>query len=129
MLKYEQEFAKKVFEGPTHKQAYKKAIKWLAQYVIGEDELKDTEVQFIKGYTRSQLPTITVRLSVGLSEEELRERHCKICKEFHGLFFINQDVNCAWCNTKGYQNRADEMIKGKVSHYKSVLKEKMKCEQ
>ena len=122
MLKYSEEFMSKKFIAETMKAAYMKAVKWVASNVISKVELKEVLVSYEKTEDEeNQLPTIVVHLSAGLSENELRERHCKICKEFHGLFFINENCNCAWCNTKAYQRRTDEMIKTKKNYYKSIL--------
>lgn len=123
MIRYSEEFMKKSFVAETMKKAYLKAAKWVASNVISKVELKEVLVSYEKTEDEeSQLPTVVVHLSVSLSEKELRERHCKICKEFHGLFFINENCNCSWCNTKAYQRRTDEMIKNKKSYYKSMIK-------
>ena len=123
MIKYSDEFAKKSFTGDSMKDAYMKAAKWVASNIISNVELKDVTVKYEKNEDdTNQLPTITVHFFVSLDEKELRERHCKICKEFHGLFFINENCNCSWCNTKAYQNRTDEMISTKKRFYKAMLK-------
>lgn len=123
MIKYSEEFMKKSFVDETMKKAYLKAAKWVASNVISKVELKEVLVSYEKiEDEENQLPTIVVHLSVSLSEKELREKNCKICKEFHGLFFINENCNCSWCKAKAYQARTDEMIKSKKSYYSSKMK-------
>lgn len=125
MSSYEQQYAKRTFSALTHKEAYMKAIKWIAKNIISNDELKDTEVKFVKDYMEgSKLPTITIILSVGIDEKEIKNQHCKCCKEFHKLFFINENCNCDWCNTKGFQDRCQFMLKGKKEYYKELLEGK-----
>lgn len=121
MLSYSKKFAQKVFNGKTTKEAYLKACKWFAINVMSKDELQN-EIT-VKYKKDSHCPSITLELYVSLDESTLREKHCKICKEFHGLFFINENCNCSWCNTKAYQKRADEMIREKKNEFRRKLEE------
>lgn len=115
---YAVQFAKKKFSANDMKSAYMKAVKWVASNVISKDELQDVVVKYEKD---KQSPTVTVHLFTTISEKEIRERHCKICKESHAHFYINEHTNCDWCNAKGFQRRADEMIKIKKQFYKEKL--------
>lgn len=128
MLIYEKQFYKRVFSGPTHKQAYKKATKWLAVNIISNDELKSVNVRFEKGrqQTGKILPTIAIILSVGIEEKQHREKMCTVCKEVHSNFFMNEETNCGWCKAVAYQNRLDDVIRIKTEHYKSCLKKILK---
>lgn len=120
MIKYSEEFAKKKFSADTMKEAYMKAVKWYATNVLAKDELHNVLVDFEKD---KQYPTVTVHLSACLDEDELRQRHCQICRETHSSFFRTEETNCNWCKVNAYKKRTDEMIAGKVSYYKQLLRD------
>ena len=120
-ITYGKEFSKKKFTADTMKSAYIKAVKWYSTNVLSKDELHNVQVEFEKGYDEQQFPTITIHLFVVLSEEELRERHCKICKETHNLFYMNGNYNCDKCDVNAYQRRADDMIRVKIEYYKELI--------
>lgn len=118
MIKYVEEFAKRKFEGETLKKAYMDAAKWVSTNILACEDFHNVQIEYEK---RPAQNIIVVHLFAVLDEKELRERHCKICKEFHGSFFINQETNCAWCNTKSYQERTNEMIQVKRAYYRELL--------
>lgn len=125
MIKFSKEFFKKSFEADTMKNAYMNACKWYATNVLSKAELHNVQVEFVKE-TGKQFPTVTIHLFAVLSEDELRERHCKICREYHGLFFMNNNHSCDKCEVKAYQRRADEMLLIKLEYYKELLKRTVK---
>lgn len=126
MLKFIREYAKKTFEANSHKEAYIKAIKWIASNIISDSELHNTIISYEKSYNKeSQLPVIIVHLNVSLEEKEHRDNNCKICKEVHSLFFMNEETNCAWCKAIAYQKRLDDLIKSKRSYYRERLGKKL----
>ena len=119
MIVYSEEFGKKVFEGPTRKEAYLSAAKWVASNVLSKDELQNTLVKFEKD---KQFPTITVRLYVTIDDTEIKDEHCKICKETHSSFFINENYNCSRCNSNSYQRRIDAVVRVKKEYYRGVMR-------
>lgn len=115
-------YYKKRFVGSSTKEAYLNACKWVASNVIRIDELaRNTSIKYIKEEADEQLPTITVILYAIVNEDEIRERHCKLCKETHSLFFINENCNCSWCNTSAYGRRCDDFLKKKVDFCYGLL--------
>lgn len=126
MLEYTKEYFKKEFVANSHKDAYMKAIKWIASNVISDVELSKSKISFEKSENKEkQLPTIIIHLSVCLNEKEQRDKNCKICKEIHSNFFMNEETNCGWCKTVAYQKRLDENIKIKRSFYRERLGKKL----
>lgn len=123
-ITYSKEFFRKSFTADTMKDAYLKACKWYATNVISKDELQSVQVEFEKTYTEQQYPTVIIHLYATLNEEELRERHCKICKEFHSLFYINSQFNCDKCEANAYQKRTNDMLQIKINYCKEVLSKK-----
>lgn len=125
MIVYSKEFFKKKFSAETMKAAYMSACKWYATNVLSKDKLHNVQVEFEKS-NKDEFPTIIVHLFAVLSETELRERHCKICKEYHGLFYMNNNHSCDRCEVNAYQKRADEMILIKTEYYKELLGKRIK---
>lgn len=67
-------------------------------------------------------PTFELSLFVTLDEKEVMDRHCKICKETHKLFYVNENYNCDACKIKVYRQRLEERIAVKAGYEKSILK-------
>lgn len=119
-IRYSKEFFKKKFTAGTMKEAYMAAVKWYSTNVISKDELHSVQVEFVKE-DKAQFPTITIHLYAVLSEDELRERYCKLCKESHSLFYMNSNYNCNRCEAKAYQVRTDEMLRIKLDYYRELI--------
>jgi len=120
-ITYSKEFFKMKFTADTMKSAYLKACKWYATNVLSKAELQSVQIEFEKSQNEQQSPTVTIHLFAVLNEEELRERHCKICREFRNLFYINQEIDCNRCDTKAYQARTDDMLRSKIEFYKEII--------
>lgn len=117
---YSKEFFKKKFAADTMKKAYMNACKWYATTVLSKDELHNVQVEFEKN-VNEQFPTVTVRLFAVLSEDELRERHCKICREHHSVFYMNSTAPCNKCEANAYQRRTDDMLHIKLDYYRGLI--------
>lgn len=116
---YSQKIAKKVFTGETVKDAYMKAVKWYASNIIAKDDLHEIQVEYKKDNATN---SIEMTLYAVLSAEEVMEQHCKVCKEIHHSFFINEANNCNVCNIGAYERRMKQKIAVKVGYYKELLK-------
>lgn len=117
--KYCEELFRKEFYGKNMKDAYLNACKWYATNVISKDEIKDVQVQFEK---QKDSPSIVLRLFVTADEKWLTEEHCKICRETHKLFYMN-DINCQNCNVAGYQRRSKSVLDVRKEYYREKLKQ------
>lgn len=124
-IKYSKEFFKKKFTAETMKEAYMKAVKWYATNVISKDELHSVQVEFEKVQS-SEFQTIVMHLHAVLSEDELRERYCKLCKESHSMFYMNSNYNCNRCEAKAYQTRTDDMLRVKLEYYRELISKRDK---
>ena len=120
MAKYSDTVYQKSFTGKTMKDAYLKACKWYASNVLSKDELHNIQVEYIKD-NKKQLPTITARLFTSVEEAEIKATHCAICKETHASFFINENCNCAWCNTDAFERRIREQLNIKRTFIKNKI--------
>lgn len=124
-IKYSKEFFSKDFQAETMKDAYMAAVKWYATNVISKGELHNVHVEFEKN-SKEQLPVVTIRLHAVLNEDELRDRYCKLCKESHSLFYMNNSYNCDRCEAKAYQRRADDMLRTKLEYYRELIAKREK---
>lgn len=120
MLKFCEEFAKKSFSGKTTKDAYLKAIKWVAKNIISQDAFKDVIIQYEKDLKNEN--TMIVRFYTSLKEKDVKAEHCQCCKEMHKSFFINENFNCNRCAVKGYEERLNRIIKIKTAFYRERIK-------
>ena len=124
-ITYSKEFFKKKFVADTMKAAYMNACKWYATNVLSKDELHNVRVEFEKN-VNEQFPTVTIRLFVALNENELRERHCAICRETSSLFYMRKEANCFKCEVDAYQRRTDDLIRVKIEYYRELLNKRIK---
>ena len=120
-LYYSKEFYKKRFSAATMKAAYMDACKWYATNVLSKDDLHNVQVEYEKLQNES-IPTVQIRLFAVLNEDELRERHCKICKECHTAFYMNSTAPCSKCEAKAYQWRMDDMLRVKIEYYRGLIR-------
>lgn len=118
MVKYCEEFFKITFKGKTKKDAYLKANKWYAVNVLCKDELQGIIVEYEKD---KQSPTVTLHLFASIIDDEVREKHCQICRQMHTSFFINEEFDCTRCYAKGFQNRVDKTIAIKKEYYRGKI--------
>lgn len=117
---YSKEFFKKKFSAETMKTAYMDACKWYATNVLSKDELHNVQIEFEKN-SKGEFPTVVIHLFAVLSENELRDRFCKLCREAHSSFFMNQNFNCNRCEAKAYQQRTDDMLRVKLEYYRQLI--------
>lgn len=120
MSRYSEPIMRKKFAGESLKAAKVKALKWVGK-VACKDELQDLSFHF-EEKKGEQFPTVVVTLSVSLEEQEVAERHCKICWEFHKHFFINENCNCTECKAKAVLNRIHDTLQVKKEYYKKNLR-------
>jgi len=103
------------------KVAYLSAVKWYSTNVLSKAEFVNVHVQFTKEENES--PTVTVRLfAVQDGEQDVMEHHCKLCKEMHRSFFINEDTSCNRCSALAFQKRLEQKIDVKKDWYRELLK-------
>lgn len=117
-LVYARKFGQKTFSGDNAKDAYMKAVKWYATTIISKSHLHGIHVEFQK---HDLEPKVTVVLWSSLPEGEVREAHCKICKEVHTVFYSNTGYDCTRCNVLAYLKRLEQKAGIKASYCKEVV--------
>lgn len=126
-LKYGCEIYRKSFTADSMKKAYMMAAKWVATYIIANSELTGIAVEYEKSL--NEFPSIIVHINVLVNEKDLKNRHCKMCKEFHNSFFINKSVDCSRCEAASYQKWCEKMVKPKAAYCRDILKKSEEEEQ
>lgn len=111
----------KRFTSVNSKKCYMKVVKWLALNVISKPQLaQQVTYTIVKSYG-SGVYVYTLEVFARLDGEQVKERHCAICKEVHSSFFINQESDCNNCKLCGYFNREHEMLHGKQQWVKEQI--------
>ena len=112
----------KEFQGRTTKEAYLNCCKWLSTNIIAVNNSKNITYKMEKINTDSWSKTIRLTVYVTADEEEVHERHCNICKEVSGSFFMSQNkYMCEVCKVPPYRRR----LKEKLNLIKEALKGKI----
>ena len=102
-MKATEKIGKIQYTGNTFSDAYLKGCKDLASFLLNEkitinvEKVKDAEE-----------PTVLFHIFVNLDMNSEQREFCKICKEFHCSFYINEDYNCSRCNMKTFLKRLGE---------------------
>lgn len=119
---YAQQIKRMEFTGETSKDAYLKACKWVANNLESKEGFKKLvyKIQKVKKNSSDNVFELCVFLLI--DEKEIRERHCKICKEFHVTFFKNDFLSCNECKLNAFYERRGEV----VGRMKSLVREKLK---
>lgn len=121
---YIKELYKKDFSAASFKEAYLNAAKWVATNVVHESGI-NSHVCYTFAKSNKNIPTIILTIYVKVPEEEIRERHCNICKEVHGTFYMGGKENCSTCKLNAYNRRVDEQIKKESKIVKEELYKKL----
>lgn len=101
----------KDFQGKTTKEAYLNCCKWLSTNIIAVNNSKNITYKIEKINTDSWSKTIRLTVYVTADEEEVQERHCNICKEVSGSFFMKQNkYMCDVCKMPPYRRRLKEKL-------------------
>lgn len=123
-LTYSTRLFSKRFENQDKKEAYMDACKWLATNIISKrSEL--CAMTFSIDPVKDAMPaSFILTVYVSLDEPEVRERHCKVCKELTSLFYVKGGVDnqCSNCKMLAYTQRMDELIHQKKVYYGVRLK-------
>lgn len=118
MLGYTELIGKKVFKAKNLKQAYMKAIKWYSTNIISKEKLNNVMAEYEKDERENK---IIINLYIKLDESEIKDRHCKICKETHKAYYINEQFNCTSCSMLAYRKRMQIAAKTKKCYYAGLI--------
>jgi hypothetical protein len=119
-VKLVSKYFEKDFVGSTGKDAYLKASKWVARFIISKVEIGETFWSIVK--VESDSPTFRLQLFSAIEEKEHRTSFCDKCKEFHKAFYINQQYNCDACNLTAYQQNMEKRLQVKSVYREERLR-------
>lgn len=108
-----------IFQAETEQEAYIKGCKKLAKYIASK---KYKNVSF-KVERVNEQNTFAFIMFADIDVNVEQRQYCKMCKEIHCSFFVNEEYNCSRCNLKNFLKRLQQ--KGNVSKafYKSMMKD------
>lgn len=97
----------------TEKEAYLKGCKDLAKYMASK-EYQNISFKIERGVEPGTF-IFTMFTNIDLSEEQ--RAYCKLCREFHCSFYVNEEYNCSRCNLKTFLKRAQSKAKISKNFY------------
>lgn len=120
--KYIEPLMRKRFRAESAKEAQLKALRWLAKNVVSNPALTDV-VYDIALEDDNGIKIAVLTLSVALQEDDVIVQHCRVCREFHKLFFINENANCNECKARAFSERMHDMLTVKKRAKREQLKQ------
>lgn len=120
--KYIEPLMRKRFRAESAKEAQLKALRWLAKNVVSNPALTDV-VYDITLEDDNGIKIAVLTLSVALQEDDVIVQHCRVCREFHKLFFINENANCNECKAQAFSERMHDMLTVKKRAKREQLKQ------
>lgn len=113
--------ASEIITGSTYEQAYIKGCKRFASFMNGETiTLKIEKIPVEKG---DEIRKVKFSFYTNLDMAEFQKHYCKVCKEFHCNFYINEEYNCSRCNLKSYLSRLRSATTVSKTHCRHKLYE------
>lgn len=103
------------------KQAYLNGCKRIAKFVAN-DKYKNISFSVEKNSERDNSFIFTLFTNIDLSQD--RSKFCKMCKEFHTSFYINEEYNCSRCNLATFLAREKQKAEISKNFYKKSMKKK-----
>lgn len=111
-----------VVTADSEKEAYIKGCKRIAKYVASRKNYSYVSVKIDRLQSIDGRFVFTLYTNIDLNSE--LHHYCKMCKEYHHSFFVNEDYNCARCNLKNFLLRAKEKAKVSKNFYEEMIKNK-----
>lgn len=121
-MKYCEKVYSTIFSGDDSKRTYLNACKWLAtDFISKQQEIGDCQFEIVK---LPEKPKGTyhfqINVYVSLDEAPIGEKTCDVCKEVHGMFYMNRE-NCNSCNASAYRSRLAATIKIKADYIRERI--------
>lgn len=107
----------------------------VASYIYTSDSCEQAYINGCKDLCKSiKDPKISINIEkmddgksvkfnvfVSLNANESISNFCKVCKEFHCSFYINEEYNCARCNLKSFMKRMKQQLNTSKSYYRKEI--------
>jgi hypothetical protein len=123
MAEYSKRIISKTFKNKVSKTCYLEVCKWLAVNIISNDDIvKHCSYTIQKNYdNETGLYEYNIEVYAKISERDVKNHHCTICKDTHSSFFISEETNCNWCKVGAFDRRIAEEIKKKQKYIKDKM--------
>lgn len=105
-------------QAENEKDAYIKGCKKVAKYVASK---KYTKFSMMVDRVANTQNTFLFTLYTNLDLNQEMAHYCKMCKDFHCSFYVNEEYNCSRCNLKNFMDRMKEKAKTSKNFYKGVM--------
>lgn len=106
-----------VFSGYNKKDVYLKGCKKLAKF-IANPKYKNITLKVEEKDNNVFIFTLFSSIDIGREVSE----YCKMCKNFHCSFYVNEEYNCSRCNLKNCMKRIKEKVGVSKMYYNSIIK-------
>lgn len=126
-MKLTKKVLEKEFYDKESKNAYLKACKWVANNIVNVNKsLSKYDLTWdVRRKKDEDVPTFILKVYINIDYDEIKEKHCNICKETHNLFYMNSKQSCNECKLNSYFRRQEEAVKSKIQNIKEILMEVM----
>lgn len=108
-----------LFVDEKAKEAYLRGCKVLAPF-IASGKYKFLSLKIERSESNKNAFVFTLYGDIDISCEQ--KDFCKMCKEMHKAFFINEEYNCSRCNMKSLLKRLQQKSKIQREYFKTRLK-------
>ena len=107
-----------IVKGKDEKDAYIRGMKKYACF-IATKKYSNLSIKINRLKDQNDCLEFVFYTDVDLSEQQ--KKFCKLCKEYHHSFFINEDYNCKRCNLRTFFTRLNSDMNISKSFYKGVI--------
>lgn len=101
----------------NEKEAYIDGCKKYAKY-IASSKYKNLMLKVDRTSVKGEF-VFTIFTNVELSGDQ--KNFCKMCKEIHSSFFVNEEYNCNRCNLKTFLLREEQKLRISKQFYKEKM--------
>ena len=110
-----------IFSHEDAKKAYMMGCKKVAKYISKPE--RPANLTFSVERTKDEIPTFIFTVFAKIDMGEAQRTYCKICKEMHSSFFVNEEYNCSRCNLKAYLHRVKQSSNVSKGYYKKLIED------
>jgi len=120
-MKMSVKFYERSFSDYSSKEAYLSTCRWAAENVVKREvEIGETFIKITK-VKDADSPTFKLELYATLDSSEVTSGFCDRCKEFHSLFYMNQQYNCDACNYTAFKKQMELKLKIKKEYRAKLI--------
>lgn len=110
-----------IYESETYEKAYIDGCKDICKII------KNPKLSFNVEKLESERENKRIKFNIFLSVDSKDSigEFCKVCKEYHCSFFINEEYNCSRCNLKSFVKRMNQRMNISKGFYRKKIEEEI----